>query len=213
MSKKQIIAGIILLCSWRANAQQYINRMIRDANALYEHQQYEQAEAAYNKVLERNSENSTAKFNLANTLFRRSKKDDAVKLFDNIASNETDPALRSKAYYNKAVVLTRQDKLEECIEAYKSALRLNPGDNEARENLQKALLELKKKQPPKKKQDDSQKKKKQNQQNKQQQQPRPKMNQQEAEQRLKLMEQKEKEVLQRMQREKAKTGNVLAKDW
>ena len=47
--------------------------------------------------------------------------------------------------------LTSQKKLEESIEAYKNALRYNPDDKEARENLQKALLELKKKNRLKKK--------------------------------------------------------------
>ena len=56
--------------------------------------------------------------------------------------------LKGKAYYNKGVVLSRSKKLEESIEAYKNALRQNPDDKEARENLQKALLELKKKKPP-----------------------------------------------------------------
>ena len=46
-------------------------------------------------------------------------------------------ALRSNSYYNKGVVLTKQQKLEESIEAYKNALRQNPDNTEARENLQK----------------------------------------------------------------------------
>ena len=115
--------------------------------------------------------------------------------------------LRSKTYYNKGAILSRQKKLEESIEAYKDALRLNPDDKEARENLQKALLELKKKEPPKQKNDDQ--KKKQDQQK----QPQPKMSRKEAEQRLKLLEQKEKEVQQRLQKEKSKSGGSQAKDW
>ena len=47
--------------------------------------------------------------------------------------------------------MSQQKKLEESIDAYKNALRQNPNDKEARENLQKALLELKKKTPPPKK--------------------------------------------------------------
>ena len=75
--------------------------------------------------------------------------------------------------------------MEESIEAYKETLRLNPGDQEARENLQKALLELKKKTPPKKQEE----KKKQEQQK---QQPKPKISPRDAEQQLKLLEQKRK---------------------
>ena len=108
-------------------------------------------------------------------------------------------------------MLTQQKKLEESIEAYKNSLRQKPDDKEARENLQKALLELKKKNPPKKKEEkENQKKKQQEQQKKQQQ---PKMSPKEAEQRLKLLEQKEKEVNQRLQKEKLKTGGGQVKDW
>ena len=61
------------------------------------------------------------------------------------------PGIKAKSYYNKGAILSSQKKLEESIEAYKNAFRQNPDDKEARENLQKALLELKKKTPPKKK--------------------------------------------------------------
>jgi Ca-activated chloride channel family protein len=113
--------------------------------------------------------------------------------------------MKAKAYYNKGTILSGQKKLEESIEEYKNALRHDPNDKNARENLQKALLELRKKNPPKK--DDKKK------QQKQQQKPQPKMNQKEAEQRLKLLEQKEKEVQQRLQKEKSKTGGGQPKDW
>ena len=186
------------------------DKMIYSANELYKQQQFEQAESAYDKILEKDHYNITAKFNQANTYFRRSKKDDAVKAFDFLTSDGREASLREKAFYNKGVVLSRQEKLEESIEAYKSSLRLNPADTMARENLQKAMIALKKKQPPPKKEEEP-KKKKQDQQKKQQQQP--KMNQNEAQQRLKMMEQKEKEVLQRMQSEKSKSGNTVAKDW
>ena len=57
-----------------------------------------------------------------------------------------DSQLRSR----DAELLIKQKKLEESIEAYKNALRQNTADQEARENLQNAILELKKKNPPKK---------------------------------------------------------------
>jgi tetratricopeptide (TPR) repeat protein len=190
---------------------QETNELIYSANELYKKQDFEKAENAYDKIIERDRYNTTAKFNLANTYFRRSKKDDAAKAFDYLTSDGQPSALREKSYYNKGVVLSRQEKLEESIEAYKDALRLNPSDTSARENLQKAMFELKKKQPPPKK--DEPKPKKQQDQKKQNQQQQ-KMNQKEAEQRLQMMEQKEKQVLQRMQSEKSKSSaNTVAKDW
>lgn len=181
---------------------------IRSGNELYRQQQYEQAAGAFQKALSAEPGNTTAKFNLANTLYRLGKQDEAAKAFTELAAYSTDPKFRSTAFYNKGVIQTKQQKLEESIESYKNALRQNPDDNQARENLQKALLELKKKNPPPKKQQD--KKKQQQQQKKQQQ---PKMSPKEAEQRLKLLEQKEKEVQERLQKEKSKSGGGQGKDW
>ena len=190
---------------------QETNELIYSANDLYKKQEFEKAENAYDKIIERDRYNTTAKFNLANTYFRRSKKDDAAKAFDFLTSDGQPSDLREKSYYNKGVVLSHQEKLEESIESYKNALRLNPSDTAARENLQKAMFELKKKQPPPKKEEPKPKKQQdQKKQNQQQQ----KMNQKEAEQRLQMMEQKEKQVMQRMQSEKSKSSaNTVAKDW
>lgn len=185
------------------------DKLIHAGNNLYQQQQYDLAASEYQKAIQMDPANMTAKFNLANALYKQGKQSAAEKLFSEISLSANEEELKAKTYYNKGVVLTRQKKLEESIESYKSALRNNPRDIEARENLQKALLELKKKNPPKKKENDPQKKK----QEQQKKQPQPKMNQKEAEQRLKLLEQKEKEVQQRIQKEKAKTGGGQVKDW
>ena len=187
---------------------QKVNQPIQAGNDLYKQKKYDQAELQYNNALTLDPSSSTAKFNLANTLYRQGKKDDAIKKLGNLSDNEKEAALKSKIYYNKGVVLSAQEKPEESVEAYKNALRQNPDDNEARENLQKALLELKKKNTPQKKEDNP-KKRKQPQQKQQQ----PEMSPKEAEQRLKLLEQKEKEVQQRLQKEKAKAGAGQTKDW
>ena len=162
----------------------------------------------YAKALEAEPSNITAKFNQANALFKLDKKVEAAVIYNDVVKMATDKSLLSKAWYNKGVILSNQQNLEESIEAYKNALRNNPDDKEARENLQKAMLELKKKEPPKKKDEDQ--KKKQNQQQKQNQ---SKMSMKEAEQRLKLLQQKEKEVQQRVQKEKVKGGGSQPKDW
>lgn len=179
---------------------------IRAGNEFYKQQQFDKAASAYGKAIEAEPNNGLAKFNLANASYKQNKQDEAVKIFTEVAGNAEEADLKAKAYYNKGAVLSQQKKLEESIEAYKNALRLNPDDKEARENLQKALLELKKKNPPKMKEE--QKKKQQ-----QKKQPQSKMSPKEAQQRLQLLAQKEKEVQQRIQKEKSKPGGNQAKDW
>jgi tetratricopeptide (TPR) repeat protein len=179
------------------------NNTIQQGNNFYRQKQYDKAESEYEKALQDSPNNKIAKFNLSNALIKQDKKADADRLLAELNVNENRTAIRPKATYNQGVLLTQQKKLEESIEAYKETLRLDPNDKEARENLQKALLELKKKNPPKK-----QEKKKEE----QKQQPKPKISPKEAEQQLKLLEQKEKQVQERMQKN-SRTGNALPKDW
>jgi len=192
-------------------SSQRVNEMIQKGNEFYKQQQFEKAVTEYKKSLESEPGNNIAKFNLANSLHKLGKVDEAVMLFTEASTGTKESDLISRAFYNKGVIFSSQKKLEESIDAYKEALRKNAGDNDARENLQKALLELKKKNPPKKQNQKEQKKKEQEQQQKQQQQP--KMSEKEAEQRLKLLQQKEKEGQQRLQKEKNKGGSSQAKDW
>lgn len=182
-------------------------KSLREGNDFYRQKQFEKAAAAYEKAVQEDPSSSRARFNLANTLQQLGKQEEALKAFTELTTTAKEKDIKAGAWYNKGVVLSQQKKLEESIEAYKNALRLKPDDTEARENLQKALLELKKKNPPKK---EEKKDPKKQQQKKQQQ---PKMSPKEAEQRLKLLEQKEKELNQRMQKEKSKTGGNQAKDW
>jgi Ca-activated chloride channel family protein len=187
--------------------QQPVEKIIQTGNDFYKKQQYEEAASQYSKAIKTDSNNTTALFNLGNSQYKKNSRNEAIKTYTDITAKTKEPGLRSDSYYNTGVVLGKQQKLEESIEAYKNALRQNPENTEARENLQKALQELKKNTPPKKEPE----KKKQNQQQKQQQQS--KMTPKEAEQRLKLMEQKEKEVQQRLQKEKSKAGGGQTKDW
>lgn len=208
--KKCFSIAVIFLVSLPAKSQND-DKAIQKGNGYYKQQQFEKAAVEYNRAVAANPANTTAKFNLANSLQKQGKQEEALKEFSALIEKTTEKDLKSKSYYNKGVVLTGQKKLEESIEAYKNALRQNPGDKEARENLQKALLELKKKNPPKKKEEKENPKKEQQEQQKKQQQP--KMSPKEAEQRLKLLEQKEKDVSQRLHKEKSKSGGGQAKDW
>lgn len=204
-----ILASTLALpdLSLYAQDNQETDKAIQKGNELYKAKQYEQAEVAYQEVLDKQKTNTTAAFNRANALFRQSKLDENKTALDDVIMNadNTNAELKGKAYYNQGVGYSTQKNLEASIDAYKNALRQNPNDNEARENLQKALMELKKRNPPPKP--------KENKKNQKQQKQQPKMNQKEAEQRLQLLEQKEKEVQQRLQNAKSKVAAGQPKDW
>jgi tetratricopeptide (TPR) repeat protein len=203
---KKLINILIVLFIANHGFSQDAESHIRNGNEFYRQGEFEKAEASYNEALALEPGNSIAKFNKASATSKLNKQDEAIKQFEDISQTSPEVQQKEQSHYNKGAILSKQKKLEESIEAYKKALRLDPTDVQARENLQKALIELKKKQPPPKKEDEkkNQDKKKQPQQ--------PKMNKREAEQKLKLLEQKEKELQQRMQNQK-QTGSGGQKDW
>jgi tetratricopeptide (TPR) repeat protein len=189
---------------------QHIDVHVREGNKLFRQGKYDLAVAEYRKSLQKNSDPSAA-YNLGNALFRAKNYDEAVKTYDRILSVNKDKQMRQKLFYNKGVSLSKQNKLEESIEAYKNAVLLDPSDQDARVNLQKALLELRKRQPKEqpKKQNDN--KKQQNKQN----QPPPQNNnlsRKQVEQLLKALQQREQQVQQRMQ-QRHRTAGREEKDW
>lgn len=200
MNISRIIKTFFLLLLSAPFYAQQNEEIIKTGNDLYKKGEYEKAAQEYQKV----SYDQRAKFNYGNALYKQNKKDDAVKVFNVLSIPANKPDLRALSYYNTGVVYTSKQQLEESIEAYKNTLRLNPDDKQARENLQKALLELKRKTPPKKEEKKNTPQKKPP--------PRPKMNPKQAEQKLKQLQQKEKETQQRVQK-KSPSGPLQIKDW
>jgi Ca-activated chloride channel homolog len=185
-----LIASLYL--SVLAFAQNATESIVK-GNQLYQQSQFDLAEAQYRKALEYEPDNEKAKYNLANSLQKQNKYDEAAKLLQNLAGSSKDNSLKSAAYYNQGVAYTKMKDLDASIESYKKALRLNPNDKEARENLEKALLQ-------KKNQQSSQQKKSQS-----------SMSQKEAEQKLDMLNQKEKQLHQR--KDKEQQGSGQAQDW
>lgn len=208
-----LLLFMIASCSIQAQDDQ---SLLLEGNNLYKNKQYDKAIDQYQKATDKDTKDPKAKYNLGNALYRSKKNEAAQKAYTGAAENTKDEAIKSKALYNKGVVYSNEKKLPESIEAYKETLKLNPADNEARENLQKALNELKKQQPPPPKEDQKkQDPKKDNKQNKDQNnapQNNSKLNQKQAEKMLNALRQEEKK-LQQNQQKKTNTGGSRDKDW
>lgn len=207
---------IILLCSVCLVSTQHAfsqtsNSFIRKGNQLYKQGDYDKSLSEYERAVKLEPQNPLANFNFGNALFRKEKWEDAQKNFENVIANSKDNNIREMAFYNKGVALTKQKKLEESIEAYKSALRLNSNDEDARINLQKALLELKKQN-----ESQNQNEQKQEQKPKQKEKPKPqqsKLSKKEVERLLRALHQKEQEVQEKMQKNRPRGVTPPEKDW
>ena len=224
---KKAVTVIALLCISLPSFSQDSKDVIIKGNKAYNEKDYTAAENAYQEVLKNSDTNSTASYNLGNALYKNNNTEEAVKSYDNAIASTQDNAVKQKAYYNKGVALQAAKKLPECIRAYENALILNPGDEDARQNLQRALKEQQKQQQQnqdnKKKQDKNQKKQQQpkdqqnNNQQKNKQEPKPspsKLSKQDAEEKLKSLLENEKQLQDKMHKMKgAPAPDSPEKDW
>ncbi len=232
-SKRQVAVAVLCLLAFVIPvtlSAQNDKALVKKGNEAYVEKKYDQAIDNYHKALEKNPENAPAQYNLGNALYKSEKKEDAVAAYDAAIERSKLPMDKSAAYYNKGVALQNNKKLPECIEAYKNALRINPTDEDARLNLQKALEQQKQQQQQKKDKDDKDKKKpkeddkKKDKQNKQQQEkdkdkdelPKPqpsKMTKKEAEEKLKALLQQEKKLQDKLRKVGAASPLKPEKDW
>jgi len=142
---------------------QPLDNIIKTGNDAYKKRDYKTATDLYKKALAKEADNLTAKFNLGNAYERQNKIFEAAKYYDDVAGTAGDAALKAKALYNRALAYVKEQKLPDAIETFKQSLKLEPSDNETRENLQKAINDLKKQQqsqPPPKQNQKPQKNKK-----------------------------------------------------
>ena len=189
---------------------------IKTGNEAYKKQQYSDAASMYGKAVTVEPGNITATYNLGNALFKLEKPDSAINEYDKTITTTKDNIVKSKAYYNKGVSFQKQKKLPDCIEAYKNALKISPDDEEARQNLERAL-----KQMNQQKQQDKQDQKKQNKQedkkkNQQNNEPKPqpsKISKQDAEEKLKSLLDHEKELQDKLHKVRASGIDKPKKDW
>ncbi len=189
------------------------NQVIKQGNDAYRSNDFLKATDAYEQVVQKDPENAIAQFNLGNALFRVNKKEDAVIAYDKSIKYLKKPVEKSNAFYNKGVLLQKEKKLPECIEAYKNALKIDPDNEDARQNLQIALQQQKKQQQ---KQDQKKNKDQKKQEQDQKQEPKPqqsKITRKEAEEKLKALMQQEKNLQDKLHKVNAASVKKPEKDW
>jgi tetratricopeptide (TPR) repeat protein len=209
----KIYVCILLLLAFSAHASgQHQDTHVRAGNSLYRQGKYDKALEEYKLSAGANAADPVINYNLGNAYFRNSRYEDAAKAFENSAGERNEASMRQKAFYNEGVSFSKQNKLEESIGAYKNALKLNPADQDARVNLQKALLELNKRKPPQQENKENKKKKQQDQNNQKKQNPQSNLTKKQVEQLLKALQQREQQVQQKMQN-RNRTAGQQEKDW
>ncbi len=225
IKKEVIVLAALVLIPFFIIAQNN-NLLIKKGNDAYNKKEYEVAAENYKVAADNDPANESAQYNLGNALYKKGNGEEALVAYDAALKNSKSKNNQSATWYNKGVSLQNNKKLPESIDAYKHALRLNPADEEARFNLQKALQQQQRQQQQKHKEDKDKKKPKDDpkQKDKQKQQeekdkneqpmPQPsKMTQKEAEEKLKALLQQEKNLQNKLRRVDAASPNKPEKDW
>lgn len=203
---------LIVSCLFLVGFGRTVSSLNKSGNKLYKEKKYEAALKKYKEAQVRAPENMILDYNMGCAFYKQDSLQSAAKSFLKIISSLEDKSTKEKAYYNLGNTLFRSGDLKGAIEAYKSALRLNPEDMDAKINLEfaKKLLEQANKSPDTSK-SGQQKKKEQNQKHKQEKQ-KGKFSKEEAKNLLKATEEEEKKAKEKTQKGKRQKVGIL-RDW
>ena len=116
-------------------AQKKANNYVYEGNNLIGDDDFVSAEKAYRKAISEQSASVAGVYNLGNSYIKKGNLDEAIYRLDQAAKIATSKTEKHKAYHNIGNVLMKNKKCKEAVEAYKSALRNNPTDDETRYNL------------------------------------------------------------------------------
>ena len=105
------------------------------ANDLANNDDFVAAEMEYRKALSLQPKQAAGAYNLGTQYFKKGDFDEALYRHQQAAKNATSKEEKHKAFHNIGNILMEEKKCKEAVEAYKSALRNNPSDDETRYNF------------------------------------------------------------------------------
>ncbi len=147
MDKKKTIAAIftwllILFVIGTAGAQK-LNPYFRKADRLYKDSSYAEAEEAYRKGQDHELPGFKGNYNIGNCLYQQGRADEAIDYYQKSLNFTTSTKEdQARAQYNLGNAYFQNKKFDKSVEAYREALKLNPKDNDARNNLVLAKQQL-----------------------------------------------------------------------
>lgn len=173
MKRILLLLGLLVSFSLSGYAQKEVRQLARSGNKLFQKEQYDKAELEYRKALEINPSDKVANFNLANTLVRTERGEEADKIYQEMLKEikilPKDEA--ADVAHNAGNLAMAKKDYAKAIEMYKESLRRRPIDEETRYNLALAqkLLEQQQQDNNEENQDNKDNQEQQQQDNQQQQ--------------------------------------------
>jgi len=128
------LSGILPAQSVRSN--------VARGNKEFAGQKYQESLGYYQEAALDDPLNEVVQFNRSDALYKLEKYDEAIEGFDKITGSK-DLTLAGKAWYNLGNSHFAKQDFQKSIEAYKKALDINPGDIDAKYNMELARALLK----------------------------------------------------------------------
>jgi tetratricopeptide (TPR) repeat protein len=129
--KRIIYIAVLFFFTGSLAFAQKENAGIRNGNKLYKQNNFEQSISEYKKAISLAPANPVPQYNLGNAHFRANQLEEAAQAYEGVIGQNNAKPVRQKAFYNQGVAMIKQQKLQESINAWKNALKLDPNDNGA----------------------------------------------------------------------------------
>lgn len=141
--RKLFATALVLALSVTVASAQPDRSEVRKGNRDFKRESYGKADIDYRKALLKDSMSVAANYNLANTLYRQGNFDAAASFYGKLADSTDLGKYFSDYHYNVGNLALEQKDYAKAVESYKNALRRNPADLDAKENLAYAQKMLK----------------------------------------------------------------------
>ncbi len=150
VGKKMFVILILLGTTLGSAYAQTDRKEVRKGNRYFKKENYKEAEVEYRKALIKDSLSIAGNYNLANTLMHNEDAANAELIYAKVGDTISKVpvgvdweegsviveknAIAPDYYHNLGNSYLAQKKYQEAVDAYKNALRRNPGDEQTREN-------------------------------------------------------------------------------
>ncbi len=111
------------------------NNYVHEGNSLVNEDDFVSAEMAYRKAISEQPTSVAGVYNLGNSYYKKGNYEEALYRHQQAVKSAVSKTEKHKAFHNIGNILMQNKKCKEAVEAYKSALRNDPSDDETRYNL------------------------------------------------------------------------------
>lgn len=137
----KLITLLIALTIYNISFSQDLERKnLYYGNKAYDEKEFDDAILYYEEALKTSPLSFKANYNMANAYFKKGDFQQASDLYSTLIDLAPTAFDRSKVYHNLGNAQFMNQKLDDAIESYKEALKINPNDEDSRYNLAYALL-------------------------------------------------------------------------